>query len=57
VDVISCENLTKRFGPAVAVNGLDLTVPAGEVYGFLGPNGAGKPVTKLRHSAVSTLGE
>jgi len=45
MDVISCEGLTKRFGPAVAVNELDLTVSSGQVYGFLGPNGAGKTTT------------
>jgi ABC-type multidrug transport system fused ATPase/permease subunit len=45
VDVISCEGLTKRFGPAIAVNGLDLAVSSGQVYGFLGPNGAGKTTT------------
>lgn len=45
MDVISCEDLTKRFGPAVAVNELDLRVSPGQVYGFLGPNGAGKTTT------------
>jgi ABC-2 type transport system ATP-binding protein len=45
VDVISCERLTKRFGPTIAVNGLDLAVSSGQVYGFLGPNGAGKTTT------------
>jgi ABC-2 type transport system ATP-binding protein len=45
VDVISCAGLTKRFGPTIAVNGLDLAVSAGQVYGFLGPNGAGKTTT------------
>jgi len=45
VDVINCENLTKRFGPAIAVSELDLTVSSGQVYGFLGPNGAGKTTT------------
>ncbi len=45
MDVISCEGLTKRFGPAIAVNELDLTVSSGQVYGFLGPNGAGKTTT------------
>ncbi|WP_410676248.1 ATP-binding cassette domain-containing protein [Amycolatopsis sp. cmx-4-68] len=37
--------LTKRYGTAAAVEDLDLSVPAGEVYGFLGPNGAGKTTT------------
>ena len=45
VDAIRCKGLTKRFGPAIAVNGLDLTVSSGQVYGFLGPNGAGKTTT------------
>ncbi len=34
--------LTKRFGDTVALAGLSMTVPRGEVFGFLGPNGAGK---------------
>jgi ABC-2 type transport system ATP-binding protein len=45
VDAISCESLTKRFGPTTAVNELDLAVSSGQVYGFLGPNGAGKTTT------------
>jgi ABC-2 type transport system ATP-binding protein len=45
MNVISCRRLTKRFGPTVAVSGLDLEVSAGQVYGFLGPNGAGKTTT------------
>ena len=43
--VIQTEGLTKRYGPIVAVDGLDLCVRRGEVYGFLGPNGAGKTTT------------
>ena len=42
---IETEGLTKRFGRSLAVDGLDLRVPTGCVYGFLGPNGAGKTTT------------
>jgi ABC-2 type transport system ATP-binding protein len=37
--------LTKRFGSQMAVDGIDLAVPRGAVYGFLGPNGSGKTTT------------
>ena len=42
---IQIRGLTKSFGAAHALNGLDLTVHEGEVHGFLGPNGAGKSTT------------
>jgi len=42
---IATLGLTKRFGPLVAVRGLDLEVERGEVFGFLGLNGAGKTTT------------
>jgi ABC-2 type transport system ATP-binding protein len=42
---ISVRALTKHFGAIVAVDGLDLDVPAGSVFGLLGPNGAGKTTT------------
>jgi ABC-2 type transport system ATP-binding protein len=46
VPAIQTHDLTKRFGREVyAVDGLDLTVQEGEVFGFLGPNGAGKSTT------------
>jgi ABC-2 type transport system ATP-binding protein len=43
--VISVSGLVKKFGRFRALDGLDLTVAAGEVHGFLGPNGAGKSTT------------
>lgn len=44
-DAIVLENVTKTFGPTVAVSALDLSVPVGGLYGFIGPNGAGKTST------------
>src|SRR5947207_6406998 len=43
--VVRTEKLTKRFGALTAVDGIDLEVHEGEVFGFLGPNGAGKTTT------------
>jgi len=43
--MIKAEGLVKDYGPHRAVNGVDLNVLKGEVYGFLGPNGAGKTTT------------
>jgi len=45
VPVIETAGLTKRYGDATAVRGLDLSVERGRIYGFLGPNGAGKTTT------------
>jgi len=42
---IELQSLHKRFGSVEALQGVDLTVQEGEVYGFLGPNGAGKSTT------------
>lgn len=42
---IDAHGLVKHFGATKAVNGVDLAVPAGSVYGVLGPNGAGKTTT------------
>lgn len=39
---IRTRGLSKHFGELVAVNQLDLNIPAGQIYGFLGPNGSGK---------------
>ena len=43
--MIKLINLTKKYGNLVAVNGINLDVSRGEVFGFLGPNGAGKTTT------------
>ncbi|GII24309.1 ABC transporter ATP-binding protein [Planosporangium mesophilum] len=42
---VESTGLTKRFRRQVAVDGIDLAVPRGSVYGFLGPNGSGKTTT------------
>ncbi|MFN0094606.1 MAG: ABC transporter ATP-binding protein [Dehalococcoidia bacterium] len=44
-DVIEATGLTKRFGEVLAVDHVDLRIPAGTVYGILGPNGSGKSTT------------
>jgi ABC-2 type transport system ATP-binding protein len=44
-NIIDVRGLTKRFGKKVAVNGVDIAVPQGQVWGFLGPNGSGKTTT------------
>jgi ABC-type multidrug transport system ATPase subunit len=43
--VIRSAGLTKRYGPVLAVDGIDLDVHEGDVYGFLGANGSGKTTT------------
>jgi len=43
--MIRIQGLTKRFGPQVAVAGIDLEIPSGQIVGLLGPNGAGKSTT------------
>jgi len=44
-DVIHVENLVKKFGNITAVDGIQLDVQSGQIFGFLGPNGAGKSTT------------
>ena len=56
---VRTRGLTKRYGRQVAVDDVDLAVPAGAVYGFLGPNGSGKTSTirLLLGLAAPTSGE
>src|SRR5215471_16290745 len=43
--MIAIQNLFKQYGKFIAVDGVSLDVPSGEIHGFLGPNGAGKTTT------------
>src|SRR3954464_5838667 len=56
---IRLHGVVKRFGPIVAVDGLDLDVPVGTCVGLLGPNGAGKSTTMrvLTAQAIADEGE
>lgn len=49
---IVCEDLTRRFGDLLAVEGLSLRIGTGELFGLLGPNGAGKTTT---HAMLTTM--
>jgi ABC-2 type transport system ATP-binding protein len=43
--MIEIDRVTRKYGRAIAVDGLDLRIAAGEAFGFIGPNGAGKTTT------------
>jgi ABC-2 type transport system ATP-binding protein len=53
-NIISVENLTKKFGSFVAVNSISFSVKKGEIYGFLGANGAGKTTAIRMLCGLST---
>ena len=57
--MIQTRQLTKRFGPILAVDRLDLDVREGDIYGFLGANGSGKTTTVrvLLGLVLATSGE
>ena len=57
--MIRTAGLVKRYGTFTAVDGIDLNIPRGEIYGFLGPNGAGKTSTIMMLLGISrpTAGE
>lgn len=65
MNVITIDNLSKRFGNFLALNNINLSVKQGEIYGFIGPNGAGKSTTirillgmlKASSGQVSVLGQ
>ena len=43
--IVEIKNLVKKFGEFTALDGVNLTINEGEIYGFIGPNGAGKTTT------------
>ncbi len=45
INAVHTQGLTRKFGEALAVDGLDLTIPSGELFGLIGPDGAGKTTT------------
>lgn len=46
MNAVEIRNLTKNFGAKQALNGLNMTVPVGAIYGFIGENGSGKSTTE-----------
>ncbi|HZY82445.1 MAG TPA: ATP-binding cassette domain-containing protein [Cyclobacteriaceae bacterium] len=54
---ITIENLSKKYGPQKAVDGLSFEVKTGEILGFLGPNGAGKSTTMKMITGYIGIGE
>ena len=45
MSILVVEHLTKKFGSFTALDGVNMQLKEGEVYGFIGPNGAGKSTT------------
>lgn len=57
MSIIQLRGLRKQYGDFHAVDGLDLTVESGDIYGFLGPNGAGKSTTiRMLMSLITPTG-
>ncbi|HUB95965.1 MAG TPA: ABC transporter ATP-binding protein [Stellaceae bacterium] len=55
--VINAKSLRKRYGSVAAVDGIDLSVRRGEIFGLLGPNGAGKTTTILMLLGLTEVSE
>jgi ABC-type multidrug transport system ATPase subunit len=53
---LETENLTRRFGSFLAVDGISLRIAKGQLYGFLGLNGAGKTTAAADRRRGATLG-
>ncbi len=63
--VVETHDLTKRFGPHLALDGVDLRIPSGSAFGLLGPNGAGKTtlirallgLTRTNSGSIRVMGQ
>lgn len=59
MSIIECRNVTKRFGEKTAIEGINLQIPEGRIFGLLGPNGAGKTtlIRIINRITIPTAGE
>ncbi|MBO6096787.1 MAG: ATP-binding cassette domain-containing protein, partial [Bacteroidales bacterium] len=57
--IIEVKNVTKHFGPKVALDNVSLDIPEGKIFGLLGPNGAGKStlIRIINRITIATGGE
>ena len=57
--IIEVKNVTKHFGPKVALDNVSLEIPEGKIFGLLGPNGAGKStlIRIINRITIATGGE
>ena len=57
--IIECRDVTQRFGDKVAIEGINLQIPEGRIFGLLGPNGAGKTtlIRIINRITIPTSGE
>ena len=63
-ELLRCDGITKKYGPLIALNNIDLSIEGGRIIGLLGPNGSGKttliklinglltPTYKLKREAI-----
>ncbi|MCQ2183951.1 MAG: ABC transporter ATP-binding protein [Bacteroidales bacterium] len=59
MNIIECKNISRSFGPKVALDNVSLSIPEGRIFGLLGPNGAGKTtlIRIINRITIPTAGE